>query len=329
MIFTVFCAPALEAMQRPAELLEFSWGKVRQPGELLRLAPTRPGVTAPRHRFARVVETLCWCPHPYSGDDSPSYDTPASLLEWLFTERVHGTILLVAPGWVFRSAVDTEVSPGRARATAWPELPRGDGPFGLGRGFDFLELCCVDRKLELAAVAPPLAIHSTDLLRMAARWLELISIVRAETAIPPDGPRLDADRIAYAIAAAEAGIGHDTAEFPVVPDAHASAASLAAEYDARRQISDLAFLRPQRGRGVREGRVLDSVFLEIPGRSDTLSLNPSGAAIWALIDGKRTLAEVMRELEQRYDVPAASLRADVDSVIARLQQVGALKLEPA
>ena len=62
MIFTVFCAPNDARMQRQAELLEFSWGSVRQPGELVRLTPSWSGEPAPQHRFARVVAANTFLP---------------------------------------------------------------------------------------------------------------------------------------------------------------------------------------------------------------------------------------------------------------------------
>jgi hypothetical protein len=370
-IYTVFCTSAGATLQWQSELLEYSWGAVRQPGELVRLVATPPGAPAPRHRLARVVETLCWAPHPYTGDRYPPYDRPASLLQWLFEERIDGTILLVEPGCVFRSPVGTEARRGRATATAWPGLPRGEGPFRLGPGFGFLERFCVDRSLELPAVTLPLLIHASDLRRIAPRWLELASIIREETAGSEQGSLQDADRIAYAIAAAETGVRHTAAEMSVGTDAPESAASildarqpisladgtawnpgaytswdpvhpelappgtgreflglLAAYIERRGQGIELAFLRPCRHKGVREGRILGSLFLEIPGRSDTVSLNASGAAIWACCDGNRSLAEINRELEARFQMPPGSLRADVQAVIQRLEAIGALRLAP-
>ena len=117
---------------------------------------------------------------------------------------------------------------------AWPGLPRGDGPFGLGPGFRFLDACCVDRSLALPAVKLPLLIHSSDLRRIAARWLEMMSILRVETNVGRAGPRDDADAIAYAIAAAEAGVAHTVADFAIGTDASNGAEPIVAEFVARR-----------------------------------------------------------------------------------------------
>ena len=374
MIFTVFSTTATATMQWQSELLEYSWGRVKQPGELVRLVGIRPHDALPRHRLARVIGTLSWSPHPYTSDVYPPYNKAASLLEWLFTEQIEGTILLVEPNSVFRAAVAKEVEPGDARATAWPGLPRkGEGPFGLGPSFAFLDRFCVNRTLAPPGVTSPVLIHSSDLRKLAARWLELMSIVRAETAQSRDGSLDDADEIAYAVAAAEAEIPHavddlgvDTAardgKAPLLdygrpiesergqvvwdervyrswdrvdPQAAAPGTgreflALLAEYVARRaEGGELAFVRPRRRTGVRVGRVLDQTVLEIPGRADVLSLNPSAAAIWDLCDGARGLADVTRELANRFHLTPEDLRSDVHSVIDRLESVGALDLEPA
>jgi hypothetical protein len=262
--------------------------------------------------------------------------------------------------------VSDEVRPGQARATAWLDLPRGEGPFGLAPEFGFLGGFCVDRALELPAVKLPVLIHSTDLRKIVARWLELMSIVRAETAAGAHGPSpdasWDADKIAYVIAAAEAGIPHATADLglldyrhpilsmegktawdpgtyrnwdPVQPESAAPGPgreflTLLAELIERRgQGLEQSLIRPWRQRGVREGKILGSMFLEIPGREDTVSLNSSGAAIWEACDGTRSLAEINHELETRFEMPVGSLRADIEVVIKRLEGIGALRLAPA
>jgi hypothetical protein len=251
---------------------------------------------------------------------------PASLLEWLFVERVEGTVLLLESTSVFHAPVSSEVTRGQAQGTAWRDIPRGDGPFGLGPEFEFLAKFCVNRALDLPAVTLPLLIHTTDLRKIVPRWLELMSIIRAETASRTQGPVPDANRIAYVIAAAEAGIAHTTASLSVTTDAPQS---LLAEFLERRsQGLDLAFVKPRRHTAVREGKILGSVFLEIPGRADTVSLNSSGAAIWEVCDGIRSLAEINHALEARFEMPPGSLRADVEVVIQRLERIGALRLEP-
>ena len=219
MIYTVFSTSTSEAMQWQSELLEYSWGRVRQPGELVRLVAAKPGEQLPRHRFARVVRTLNWSPHPYTGDAYSPYNKAASLLEWLFAERIDGTCLVLEPDSVFLSPVATEIDPGQARASAWLELPHGEGPFGLGPDFAFLEQYCVDRTLTLPAVRPPLLIHSSDLRRIVARWLELMGIIRSEMSGSTHSELQVPDAVAYGIAAAEADVPHTHADLGGATDA--------------------------------------------------------------------------------------------------------------
>ena len=359
MIYSVFCPSAGLARPWQSELLGYSWGRARQPGELVQLHSRGPRAPTPCHALARLLETQSWSPHPYTGDLYPPYQTAAALLEWLFVERIEGTVLVLGATNLFQAPVTGEVKPGQARAVAWTDLPRGEGPFGLGPGCEFLADFCVDRTLQLPAVALPALIHSTDLRKIAPRWLELMSIIRAETSPEATLPFLHADKLAYVIAAAEAHIAHAPADLglldyqqpipavdgtiawdkdsyrswdPVQPESVAPGPardflSLLAELIERRANGlELSLLKPCRQRGVREGKILGSMFLEIPGREDTVSLNSSGAAIWEVCDGTRSLAEINHELETRFEMPSGSLRADVEVVIKRLEHIGALKL---
>lgn len=372
MIYTVFNTVAKDSPRWQAELLEYSWGRVRQPGELVNLVSSTPESQPSKLHHARLVETLDWSPHPYTADIFPAYNTAASLLEWQFTETVDGTILLLEPNSVFRSSISTEATPGHIKATAWGGLPRGEGPFSLGPEYDFLEHFCVNRTLELPPVSFPLLIHTNDLRRFTARWLELTSIIRVETASLPQGPVQDAEKIALVIAMAESSIDVEVADLGITTDAASSSApvldysrpiesndgkrlwdinsygawirvepaeannelekeflELLGEYVTRWEAGGaLAFLRPCRHKDAREGRILDRAFVDVPGRSDTLSLNASGASIWALCDGVRDLAAIIRAIESQFGLAPGSVNDDVRSVIERLESVGALKLRP-
>jgi hypothetical protein len=372
MIHSVFSTTADAASQWQSELLEYSWRRIKQPGELVRLVAVDSSAALPCHRKARVLATLSWSPHPYIDDRFPPYNRAGSILEWLFRERVDGTVLLVDPDCVFRAPIEVELAPGQALATPWPQLQLGgDGPFALPSESAFLHRFCVDRSLPIPRVTLPLLIHSRDLRRIAARWLELTSIIRAELSPEASDLRVQADRLAYAIAAAEAEIPHHTADLAVdtstedngAPIIHyrsavesargeivwdkqtyvawdrpASARArsgpgrdllvLLEEFVRRREAGgDLALLRPRRRKGVREGRVLDRVTLQIPSRSDSLALNPSAAAIWDLCDGRRSLDDIVRELHLRFGASPEALRNHVESTADQLQTAGALDLE--
>ena len=89
----------------------------------------------------------------------------------------------------------------------------------------------------------------------------------------------------------------------------------------------LQSLRPRRCAGVREARVLDEMILEVPGLEDSLTLNHSASAIWDLVDDRRSLAEIVRELEARFEQPAGALSSDVETAAEHLRGAGALELE--
>ena len=371
MIFTVFAAAPVPADQWRAELVEYSWRRLHQPGELIRLAPMAPGQAAPCHLAGRVVETLAWNPHPYMDDEYVGYELPTAVLEWLFRERVEGTVLLLGPHMVLQRPVTEEVTPGKVLAAPWPGLPSGEGgPFGLNAELTFLERYCVNRDLPLAPAQLPILIHTSDLRKIAARWAELTAIVRAEH-VGPHGRRGDADRIAYAIAAAEyrlkhrlidLGVGTDGGKSDAVvidysrpiesprseivwdgqvyepwSDVYPEKARSGAGRDflallnelvtRRRSGADMAVTRPLRRPGVREARIVEDLHLEVPGSSDPIILNQSAATIWELCDGKRTVAEIVAELERRFDAPHETLSAAVESTTRELQSTGALELE--
>ncbi len=208
MIYTVFTRPSDPSRQWHADLLESSWQRAQQPGELVRLTPTAAGGSAPAHDKATVVPTLAWNPHPYTGDQYEGYDMPASLLEWLFRTGVEGTVLILDSRSILTKAITDEVEPGTAVATPWPEFPSGEGPFGLAMSYKFVECYCVNRTLALAPVQPPLLMHSSDLRKIAPRWAELTALIRADGQ-DTHGKPADADRLAYCIAAAEYRVRHD------------------------------------------------------------------------------------------------------------------------
>jgi hypothetical protein len=44
---------------------------------------------------------------------------------------------------------------------------------------------------------------------------------------------------------------------------------------------------------------------------DIFTLNETGAAVWELLDGERSLAEMVEDVCRRFDVPQAEVEADV------------------
>ena len=365
MISTVFTTSGALTTNRQRRLLEFSWHRAGQPGELVRLLAATLSKPPSALEVARVVTTTPWRQHPYTGDTYPAYDTAAAILEWLFDEHPEGTVLLVEPHSVLTAPVSMEVEPGRALGAAWPSLPAADsGPFGLGTDFAFLDRYCINCSLPVDAGSLPVLIHTHDLRKIAARWLELISIIRAE-----GRPGLAADRVAYIVAAAEYHIRHQPSALSVGPGDEGCApiidCSTAVEagngdivwdpaadepwqaieperagaeagrhlltllhdfIEFRNAGGELQVLFPLRKPGVREKRMVDHMVLEVSGRPDDLSLNPSAAAIWQLCDSTRSLLDIATELEARHRLEAGALREDVGATIDLLVERQALDL---
>ena len=369
MIITVFTTGNTQRDQWQAELLEDSWRSCGQPGELLRLVASPADDSLPRHHFARVLRTMPWNPHPWTGDRYPQYNKAASLMEWLFSESVDATLLLLEPESIMLSPVNNEIAPGEAVGNSWPKMPiGGDGPFGLSALFKNVQAYCVNRKLKLSQVRFPLLIHSHDLKKIAPRWLELTGLIRSS--VDHSNPR-DADRIAYAIAAAEYQVAHTSKK---LANSHADKSIGDSIYNFRGRITDrkkavvwdsdsyipwdacyqekarsgagreflawlqeivmlrasgqhLAGLCPQRVENIREARVIDQMILDIPGNPDGLSLNQSSAAIWALIDGRRSISDIAAQLEKQYELPDGTLWSDVLMAIEQLKDEGAVTLQ--
>ena len=57
-----------------------------------------------------------------------------------------------------------------------------------------------------------------------------------------------------------------------------------------------------------------------------LLLNPTGAAIVELCDGRHTVTEMITELAARYNSPAERLSSDVAEYLGRLRERGLLEL---
>ena len=210
MIYTVFSTTDSPFQQWQSELLEYSWNKVGQPGELIRLVATAEE-RLPAHRYARTIAAPPWQIHPTTADDYGPYNKPASLLHWLQTERPDGTVLLIDPDCVFREPIRREVAEGCPVAQKWIGIShdRGGDGFALGPRFSFLERHGVRARTKAQLAMIPTLIHTRDLARIAARWLEVTALVREEVT-DCDGRRMwESDMFAYAIVTAEAGLAHE------------------------------------------------------------------------------------------------------------------------
>lgn len=70
----------------------------------------------------------------------------------------------------------------------------------------------------------------------------------------------------------------------------------------------------------------EKVIIPIRGKVGDLgsiyTLNAVANDIWNLLDGKRTVADVIKQLQQEYEVDLVVLAADVERVLGEMQQEG-------
>lgn len=69
----------------------------------------------------------------------------------------------------------------------------------------------------------------------------------------------------------------------------------------------------------------DGAVLVSPEAGDLRVLNASGATIWQLLDGRRTVAQVEAELSRRYRIPDDQARADLGQFLSDLHGRGLLR----
>ncbi len=200
-------------MQWQSDLLEYSWKRVGQEGVLIRLVATDNPQQLPLQKHAHCVATRLWDIHPETGDAYPIYNKPASLLEWLFRDKPEGTVLLLDPDCVFRKTVTQRVAPGFPASQAWVDFstgkPSAKNPFGLGTRFSFLKDHCARPSLSIEAVMIPTLIHTSDLRKVCARWLELCGVIRENYRNAEGQPIWESDMIAYLAACSEYGLQHE------------------------------------------------------------------------------------------------------------------------
>ena len=57
---------------------------------------------------------------------------------------------------------------------------------------------------------------------------------------------------------------------------------------------------------------------------ELFTLNETGRAIWELLDGQKSLRDVVKELEAEFDAPAGEIEADVIGFVEELLKRGML-----
>ena len=113
MIHTVVCTDINDYVNWQCELLEYSWSRINQPGKLVRLVACEETQALPEHRHMEVFRTRPSNVHPTSGDVYVCYNRLYSLQQWLNTNNVQGTILIVDSDVVFKAPLKTKVQRGK------------------------------------------------------------------------------------------------------------------------------------------------------------------------------------------------------------------------
>lgn len=208
--YTVVCTDVNDYVNWQFELLEYSWSRIHQRGELVRLVSGSETEVLPVARHACVIRTRPTSVHPVSGDVYKCYNRLYSLAQWLDEYEVDGTILIVDPDVVFRTPVRNQARAGLPVGQHWID-------FGISTEFAHAidNVCTIDHS-RLQHVTWPAQIHSDDLRKILPRWISLTVAIREQTR------RQECDMFAFVIAAAEAGIDfrlEATSAFMPWPDA--------------------------------------------------------------------------------------------------------------
>ncbi len=194
MIYSLICTDTSKAIHWQCELLEYSWSKCEQPGELVRLVACDPEMSLPEHRHANVVRTNFTNVDSETGDHYAPYNRLYSIQEWLHRDAPNGTVLILDPDMIFRNSVKTEVKRGSPIGQQW---------VGFGMRDRKKRVTMEISNVDIAQIQPvtwPALIHSDDLIRLIPRWIELTIEYRRRTGGWED------DMFAFAVASAELGI---------------------------------------------------------------------------------------------------------------------------
>ena len=77
----------------------------------------------------------------------------------------------------------------------------------------------------------------------------------------------------------------------------------------------------------------EKIIVPVRGRVGDLNsiytLNSVANDIWTLLDGSRTLAQIIGRLETEYDVPPSVLAEDIGRLLDELQGEGLVKVKPS
>lgn len=177
MIYTIVCTDASPYINWQCDLLEYSWKRAAQPGQLLRLVTVPEDAPLPSHPHAIVSRVPCE-PERYQG--YKCLERLCALQHWLQRDRPSGTVLILDPDVVFLRPVPVEVAPASPRAQHWVDY-QPPSP-------------------HTQAATWPLFIHTSDLESLLPAWIDLSVALYTVTR------RWETDMYALVAAAAAAGL---------------------------------------------------------------------------------------------------------------------------
>jgi len=85
----------------------------------------------------------------------------------------------------------------------------------------------------------------------------------------------------------------------------------------------------QPAQGVVGRQTKDEMVVVLPDQARFLVLNETGAQIWQLADGRRTLGDIAQSLVQTWQIELAQAEGDVLRLAGQLMERGALVKQPA
>jgi hypothetical protein len=158
LIFTVLCTDVCDYIDWQCDLLEYTWNRAGQSGELLRLVTCPAGTRLPRHQHATVVRVE---PQPERYRGYKPMERFFALEQWLHRERPQGTVLFLDPDVVFRRAIRGEAEPGAPRAQLWVDYSPASS--------------------QTQAATWPMLIHTRDLEQLLPQWIALTAAIHTAT----------------------------------------------------------------------------------------------------------------------------------------------------
>ncbi|MEO0367317.1 MAG: GlcNAc-transferase family protein [Pseudomonadota bacterium] len=215
---TVVCTDLNDYVNWQVELLEYSWSRIQQAGDLIRLVACEDDQALPTHRHARVFRTQPSNVHPDSGDVYVCYNRLYSLQQWLEEYPIQGNILIVDSDVVFKAPVTMRAQPGQPIAQPWLD-------FGISAEFkDAILQHSAETDIDsLQKVTWPAIFDADDLRRLLPDW------IAATVAIREAIKRQESDMFGLLVAAQVNDITFETATttaFMPWPDSQVAGAPL-------------------------------------------------------------------------------------------------------